>query len=61
MLGVVRVACVCHARRWASSRLCEGFHIGGAHLRMYGGLYASQDLSWGLPLAEGEGFIAVSC
>ena len=25
------------------------------------GWYPSQDLSWGLPLAGGEGFIAVSC
>ena len=38
-----------------------GVHIGGAHLEVCVGWYPSQDLSWGLPLAGGEGFIAVSC
>ena len=38
-----------------------GFHIGGAHLEVCVGWYPSQDLSWGLPFAGGEGFIVVSC
>ena len=32
-----------------------GFHIRGAHLEVCVGWYPSQELSWGLPLAEGEG------
>ena len=55
-LRIVRIGCLCHARRWASPPPCGGFHIGGAHLEVCVGWYPSQDLSLGAPLCRRGGF-----